>query len=287
MQRWIVGLALVSAVGAAFSAERIVESRTLRESVALEAGQAVTLCVDNIFGSIRVTAHDRPLIEMIAEETIEARSQSALERARAEVRLDVGREGDEVTMVVDGPFRDRDGRCCDHDWRGYTVSYDFEIRVPTRTHLELKTVNSGEVEVRGVRGHLSVSNVNGGITLEAVGGSVEATTVNGPVRASFDENPTGDSSFHTVNGDLELSLQPGLSADLRFKTWNGEALTDFDVVPLALEPAQEEIDGGRRVIRSPSWSSVRVERGGPQLSFETLNGDIRIRNARRAAAASR
>lgn len=287
MKRWIAGLVLASACGAASSGEPLVESRTLRESVALDAGRPVTLCVDNIFGSIRVTAHDRPTIEMTAQEKIEARSQSALERARQEVRLDVGREGDEVTLVVDGPFRDRKCHDWDHDWRGYTVTYDFEIRVPRRTHLELATVNSGEVEVRGVHGHLRVSNVNGGITLEAVGGSVEATTVNGPVHASFEENPGADSLFHTVNGEVELWLLPGLSADLRFKTWNGEALTDFEVVPLPLEPAAETLEDGRRVIRAGSWSSVRVDRGGPQLSFETLNGDIRIHNARGADAASR
>ena len=287
MRRTIAILALLGCSGTAHAGERIVESRTLRESVALEAGSPVTLCVDNVFGSIRVLTHDRPAIEMVAEETVEARSRVALERARQEVRLDVGRQGDEVRMIVDGPFRDRDCRGWDDERRGYTVTYEFEIRVPRRTHLDLRTVNSGEIEVRDVRGHLRVSNVNGGITLEGVAGSVEATTVNGPVRATFVENPAEDSRFRTVNGDVELWLLPGLSADLRFKTFNGEALTDFEVVPLPLEPATEELEGGRRVIRGQSFSSVRAGRGGPQLSFETFNGDIRIRNARRAEAASR
>lgn len=287
MKPWIPGLIATLALTAAPATERVVESRTLRESVTVESARPVTLRVDNIFGSIRVATHDRPVIEMVAEETIEARSRSAFDRAREEVRLDVSREGDEVEMIVDGPFRDRDGRCCDHDWRDYTVSYEFEIRVPHRTHLELKTVNSGRIEVDGVHGHLRVSNVNGPITLERIGGSVEATTVNGPVRARFDENPTDDSRFQTVNGDLELWLQPGLSADLRFKTFNGEALTDFEVEPLPLEPVLEETNGSRRVYRAHSWSGVRVDRGGPQLSFETLNGDILIHDARRVGASSR
>jgi len=291
MKPWIGGLLALFVVGAASAGTGVVRSRTLHETVPVEPGRSVTLCVDNVFGSIRVEAHDGPSIEMVAEETVEARDEAAAERARQEVRLDVGREGDRVRMIVDGPFRDRerDGWCHDHDWRDYTVTYDFEIRVPRQTHLELKTVNAGRVEVEGVHGNLRVANVNGGITLEGVGGeSVEATTVNGPLKARFDENPSGDSSFHTVNGEIELWLQPDVSADLRFKTFNGQALTDFEVQPLPLEPVVEEgRDGGRRVFRAHSWSAVRVGRGGPQLSFETLNGDILIRDARRSDASSR
>jgi hypothetical protein len=264
----------------------VVEARTRHEVVPLQPKETVLLAVDNVFGSIHVTGHDEPKIEITAEETTRARSQTAFEKARKDVRLDIGREGDEVTVFVDGPFRERDengfGR---HRSLGYTVTYDFEIRVPRRTHLDVRTVNSGEIRVEGVQGDLRAANVNGEISLERIGGgAVRATTVNGPVKARFDKNPTEDSTFQTVNGNLEMWMQPGLSAELRFKTFSGEARTDFPVEPLPYEGVVEQQDGDRRVYRFREWSRVRVARGGPQFSFETLNGNILIHNARGGSA---
>jgi hypothetical protein len=267
----------------------VVETRTRHEVVPLEGRETVLLVVDNVYGSIHVTGHDEPRIEMVAQETTKARSQTAFEKARREVRLDIAREGDEVTIFVDGPFRERDEYGLRrHRDPGYTVSYDFEIRVPHHTHLDVRTVNSGDIRVEGVQGDLCAGNVNGEVTLERVGGgAVRATTVNGRVRARFDKNPSEDSIFKTVNGNLELWLQPDLSADLRFKSFNGEARTDFDVEPLPYEKVVEHKEGDRRVFRMREWSIVRVARGGPQFSFETLNGNILIRNARGPHAASR
>jgi len=279
-----LGLLFIAACGAAAARgadDRIVETRTLRESVPLHGDAPCTVRVENVFGAVRVVGHESPVVEVVAEETVRARSAEALERARREVWLDVGAEGDEVRVIVDGEFRRHEER---HgwggEWDGYRVQYDFEIRVPRGTHLDLRTVNDGVIGVHDVHGRFHAANVNGPVTLTGVTGPGEATTVNGAVQVHFDENPDGDSTFHTVNGKLELWFQPGLSADLRFKTFHGEARTDFDVTPLASDPPAETLHDGRRIIRTPDWSAVRVDRGGPQLSFETLNGDILIRKAR-------
>jgi hypothetical protein len=287
MRKSTIGILLLG-VRAAVASDGgdVVETRTRHEVVQLQPKETVLLVVDNVFGSIHVTGHDETKIEIVAEETTRARSQTAFERARKDVRLDIGREGDEVTVYVDGPFRERNengfGR---HRSLGYTVTYDFEIRVPRRTHLDVRTVNSGEIHVEGVLGDLRAGNVNGEISLERIGGgAIRATTVNGPVVARFDKNPTEDSMFQTVNGNLEMWMQPGLSAELRFKTFSGEARTDFDVEPLPYEGVVERQDGDRRVYRMREWSRVRVARGGPQFSFETLNGNILIHNARGGSA---
>jgi hypothetical protein len=287
MRKSTIGILLLG-VRAAVASDGgdVVETRTRHEVVQLQPKETVLLVVDNVFGSIHVTGHDEPRIEITAEETTRARSRTAFEKARKDVRLDIGREGDEVTVFVDGPFRERDengfGR---RRSLGYTVTYDFEIRVPRRTHLDVRTVNSGEIHVEGVQGDLRAGNVNGEILLERIGGgAIRATTVNGPVVARFDKNPTGNSTFQTVNGNLEMWMQPGLSAELRFKTFSGEARTDFEVEPLPYEGVVERQDGDRRVYRMREWSRVRVARGGPQFSFETLNGNILIHNARGGSA---
>lgn len=265
-------------LASATAAADVRDSRTIERRLELP-GTTAGLVVDNVFGSIRVTTHRNHTIEFVAVERIEADSQRDLERARREVSLEVEQHGDEVVLYVDGPFRDCRYRC---NWDpDYLVQYDLDIRVPAATDIDLKTVNQGEIEVAGVSGSFHISNVNGGVELTGISGSGDASTVNGPLRVVFDENPDADSHFSTVNGELDFVFQPDLAADMRFKTFNGEVWTDFESEPLPQRPARQTSSRGRWVLRTDGWRGVRVDGGGPQLSFETLNGDILIRNARR------
>ncbi|HXV75865.1 MAG TPA: hypothetical protein VD788_06045 [Candidatus Polarisedimenticolaceae bacterium] len=283
MKKVTATLIAALALGATAGAGELVERRTIRDAMAVAGdGRTGELVVDNVFGSIRVETHDRPLIEYVAHETIEARDRDAVDRAREEVRLDVRREGDSYTLFVDGPFRcDDDRRCHCGRETDYVVVYDFEIRVPRRIDVDLRTVNGGEIEVTGVRGDYRVANVNGGVRLLHVDGSGRANTVNGPIRVVFDGNPRAESEFRTVNGDVDLEFQPDLSADVRAKTFNGEIWTDFDAEPLPLDAPQTARRDGKTVIRTDRWAALRIAGGGPLLTFETLNGDILIRNALR------
>jgi hypothetical protein len=64
------------------------------------------------------------------------------------------------------------------------------------------------------------------------------------------------------------------------KTFNGGLYTDFDVQPL---PGKVEAGGERRdgrfVYRANQFSRMRVGSGGPEIRFETLNGNVRARRA--------
>jgi DUF4097 and DUF4098 domain-containing protein YvlB len=127
-----------------------------------------------------------------------------------------------------------------------------------------------------MNGTFEVSNVNGGIRMSGITGSGLATTVNGKVDVNFTRNPDARCGFRTVNGAIEVEVPDDLSADLRLKTFNGEVYTDFDVTGLPHSaPVQERI-GRRTVYRGNEFFSVRAGKGGPEMMFETLNGDIRI-----------
>ena len=164
----------------------------------------------------------------------------------------------------------------------YDVRYDFTIRVPRDAKLRLCTVNGGDLIVNGTQGDFLVDNVNGRIEMDAVAGSGRAHTVNGPVKVTFTANPTNASSFKTVNGNVDVSFVDGLSADFSMKTFNGGLFTDFEVQPLAgkVAAAPERRDG-KFVYRSNSFTRVRVGRGGPEIAFETLNGNVRALSSRR------
>jgi hypothetical protein len=180
---------------------------------------------------------------------------------------------------------------CGEDWNDYdgdrdrrrphyAVRFDFTIRVPRDAALRLCTVNGGEVVVSGTRGDFDVDNVNGLIEMRQVAGSGQAHTVNGPVTVTFTANPTKPSSFKTVNGNVDVSFIDGLAAEFAMKTMNGGLFTDFDAQPLPnrVAPAGERRNG-KFVYRGNEFTRVRVGGGGPEMMFQTLNGNVRARRA--------
>jgi hypothetical protein len=240
-----------------------------------DPGAAKTVVIDDVFGSVEVTGGAHPDVRVHAERSVRAESPAAEERARREVTLDMTESGNTVDITVNGPFRCRDGSLdWDQEDRKYVVRYDLEVQVPEHADLRVKTVNEGDVVVRGVRGRLTIRNVNGRIDMERVAGSVDARTVNGGIRVSFTESPTEDSQFKTVNGEVRLAFGRDLAADFALKTLNGELRSDFEVTSLPARPTQGRREGGRYLYRSDRFQNFRIGRGGPRLSLETLNGDL-------------
>jgi hypothetical protein len=262
----------VCLLGAAANLRAVEQTDTAQKSFTLSRSSGRKLTVDNVWGSVHVTAAEGDRIDVSVKQRWHASSQADLERARREVKLDMTQEGDAVRLYVDGPFRDRHGS--GHDL-GYEPRFDFEIRVPREIALDLRTVLDGDVRVAGTSGDFIASNVNGDVALNDIAGSGRASTVNGPVRVSFRENPRSECTFKTINGEVAVALQPGLNADVKLKTMNGEAWTDFDyqVQPVMASASQE---GARFVYRLGNGTNLRVGAGGTQLNIETLNGPIRI-----------
>jgi hypothetical protein len=284
--------ALVIAVGLAASADAqrsrypVVDETTITRTLAMAAGSGRVLDVRNITGFLHVTAGDGPNVEMSIHKTIRARSDADKADAERDVRLDFTEQAPRVEAMV----RDRRNHVCGDETRDdrgwdrvyYDVRFDFTIRVPRDAQLRLCTINGGDLTVDGTRGDFQVDNVNGRIDMTGVAGSGRAHTVNGPVTVSFTANPTAASSFKTVNGNVDVSFQDGLSADLRMKTMNGGLFTDFDAQPLpSIAPTSGERRNGRFVYRANEFTRVRVGRGGPEITFETLNGSVRAIRAGR------
>ncbi len=75
---------------------------------------------------------------------------------------------------------------------------------------------------------------------------------------------------------MDVRFTPGLAADFRLKTFNGEIYSDFPVSYLPARPGAAKREKGRFVYRSHSFQGVRVGKGGPEITMDTLNGDIMI-----------
>ena len=255
----------------------IVETATRQESYRLGAGGR--LVVDGFAGGISARAVAGDTLRITVKETVRARDRESVARARAEMPLLLRQEGSSVIAYVDAPFRGPDGSWQGPHWElPYRVVYDFTVEVPRAVSVVLETVMDGDVQLHGTDGDFEVKNVNGEVTVTDVSGSGVARTVNGPLRVSFRRNPPGDCDFGTVNGDVVVDFQPGLAAAVRFRTLNGEAWSDFpfSVQPRRVAAPGERHDGRWRV--HSRWSDgIRIGQGGPELSFETINGDILLR----------
>jgi len=279
-----IALVIVLLIGITATAEdfRLEEKEEIQKILKFkDPAKPKELQVDNIFGSINVEGYSGEEVKLIAHKTIRGRNAEKIQKAKEEVQLKINEEGNTIELYVDGPFRCSEGRR--GSWRdpGYEVQFDFELKVPRKTSLYLTTVNDGDIKVKNVEGEFEIKNVNGRIEMEEVTGAVQAHTVNGKVKVLFSRNPESDCSFRTINGDLEVAFCPDLSADLRLKTFNGEAYTDFQVTYLPAEQAVSERQQGKYVYRSNRFFSVRVGKGGPEIKFDTLNGDILVNKRNR------
>lgn len=238
-----------------------------------------TVVVDNVFGSITVTGYDGDDVRVVVHKTIRARSDKKIQEAQEEVRLDITEEEDFIELYVDGPFREKRGRKVHwkgYEREGYTVNYDFDLKIPRDCSVVLTTVNKGEIFVGSIDGDFDVGNVNGGIAMENLRGSGEVHTVNGDITLEFDENPENDCRITTINGEVRLYFLPGLSAQFNLKSFNGKIFTDFEIESMPPQAFLTEKNNGKTVYKAGHLCRVRAGKGGPEITMDGFNGDMFI-----------
>lgn len=239
--------------------------------------QPATLKAHLIFGSITVTAGSGSQVVIESQE-------GTRERER-------GRNRDRDGNIPPGMHR------IDAGARGFNVEEDHNvvtvipglggqnmnlvIQVPVNTSVELKTINGGHIDVTGLSGDLDVENVNGPVTLTNVSGSVSAHTLNGSLTVGLDRvTPDKPMSFSSLNGKVDVTLPADAKARLRLKTTFGAVYSDFDVKmePDTSKPVVEDGrgQGGKYRIRMDRGVYGSINGGGPEYSFQTMNGSILI-----------
>jgi DUF4097 and DUF4098 domain-containing protein YvlB len=247
-----------------------------------------TLDVRAVNGTIRVTGDGGADVRLDATMSFEAETREALGAAQQDVTVEGREQGTTVTIAV----RDAGAPTCGEqgDWRQpawwdrrrYDAAVTLTIQVPRDVRVRLCTVNGGEAVLNGTQGDFDVSNVNGRIVLTGMRGSGRASTVNGNIDAAFDVAPLAESLFKTVNGNIAVTLPRDLAADLRVKTMRGSVFTDFDTVeqPAEREPSRRPGEPRFRY-RRRGFTDYRVGKGGPELTFETMNGDVKVQRGAR------
>lgn len=263
-------------------------SETVEKSVRFpDPGQTGNeLFIRNIEGSVTVEGYDGDEVQIIYKKELRADSRRDLDRAKEEIEFVIEEEGGRILAYIDAPFihvRKENGGFSYHinnrDTR-YDFFFDISVRVPENSDLDISTINSGKVLVENMRGErISAANVNGTVELADVAGITDVHTVNGDITVSYSESPAGNSSYQTVNGTIEVFYPQNLSADITFRSMHGDLYTDFQ--NLQRLEARVETDknrrGGGTAYRIDKFSPLRIGNGGPEFSFEVLNGDVYIK----------
>ena len=242
-----------------------------------------TLVVDNVSGEVEVEGYAGNTILLNLKIRVNGKP-SEIEKAKTELTLGEYSSEGLLLLTMKAPFVDEkleDGRM---KWRSinhgpdYDYWYDFSLKVPRNTNLELRTVNDGDILVRDVRGMLKTNNVNGHIEIELANEVEKAETVNGDVNVSYAINPEFPGVFSTVNGDVVLRMQRQLNADFQAQTMNGEMYTDFEIVRIF---PQGKVKVSRRgsgtMYHINDKTNLRIGEGGPDFELGTLNGDIYLK----------
>jgi len=283
-----VVLAAVAAAGTTSAKGLVRDERRESRRLQFSGGGVRTLDVRTLSGSIRVTGDNGVDVRLDAVTRVEADDDATVRAGLQAAKLEADAQGATVAITLRD---DGQNTCGEQEWhrgpawwdrRRFSSSTELTIQVPRDVRVRLCTVNGDTVSVTGVTGDFDVSNVNGKVVLSGMAGSGSATTVNGGIEASFASSPRSESRFKTVNGTIAATFPRDLAADLQLKTFNGGLFTDFETTALPVEAERAERAGRPRyVYRQRGLTKVRVGAGGPLLTFDTLNGDVRIKRAAR------
>ncbi|GAA4033198.1 hypothetical protein GCM10022409_16900 [Hymenobacter glaciei] len=266
-------------------AQEATEKITKEFTVQGDASRQV-LAVYNLFGSVAVEGYAGNKVLLEVTKTVTAPDDTLLEAGKKEVQLAFVQRNDSIIAYTTGPHDSRPNQDLhnhrsrwDHDSPRYRYTINYTVKVPTQLNLHVSTVNGGQVTIADVAGTLHAHNVNGSVSIKNARSATDARTVNGNVEVTYARNPGGPCTYHTINGQIIATYPPDLGANVHFKSFHGEMYTDFPKTErLAPQVSQnKQTDGNGTKYKISKETAVRLGNGGPDLRFETLNGDVTIK----------
>ena len=283
--------AVILAAGAALAAQGAGAQQRIVVPLS-DPAQPATLEVNLGRGDITVTAYDGSEIVIVTTEGDEDESVFGPEfEEEFEFEPGFGEEEEEDDDVAGVQRPSREGlRQIRNNAIGVTAeenantvavttdwghnSVDLEISVPRRTSVRVNMHQGDDLAVSGVVGDHELMNMQGDI-----GGSAVINTANGDIVASLTElTPGMPMSFTSFNGDIDVALPATLSATLVINAGHGDIFSDFDFTAQPATPVVESSpDGRNRHFRLESAMRAVVGGGGPEVRFQTFNGDVVVR----------
>jgi DUF4097 and DUF4098 domain-containing protein YvlB len=200
------------------------ETETIDKTVPLPSGGTVRL--KTFSGRVRITGTSGNDV------VVHAVRRATRDRLN-DIKLEITQSGS--TVEIDANHRLVERR------NDNVVETDFEIQVPSRARLDVKTFSAG-VTVTGVNGSQHIDGFSSNVTIESTdfadGTNVDINTFSGNVRLRLPSSAKGNIDFNTFSGRFESdlpvtlntssrrnfrgALNGGGSGDFRLKTFSGD-----------------------------------------------------------------
>lgn len=263
------------------------QKETVTQSLTIKAeAEDFWFCICNINGSIEAEAYEGSTIELELEKVLHMRGSDRDANIK-DLSFEVVEGTDYAKVIMKFPAMtqryDEDALSCNWNWssRDSGIEYDYEfnykLKIPRNINVKLSTVNNGYVEIRNMEGDIYASNVNGDVSVEEVRGNLKASTVNGTVDVSYHSMNAEFGEFETVNGSIYIFVPDNGKGVFNFETRWGEVYSELQFDEKMAPQLEKQADGGRTIYKMVNSNGYRIGAGGPQLDFETLNGNIRIK----------
>lgn len=208
-----------------------------------------------------------------------------------QVRIEVVEGEDGVVICAIYPTRRGGGEsrrssrgddACENGMQGnfdvddFEARIDFTVRVPDGVRFAARTVD-GDIRAEGLRGDVDAATVSGDVRV-ATTGTARAATVSGNVDATFGQADGEGMEFASVSGNVIVRVAGNVGAEVSAHTLSGNIESDFDGVrvrPGGADDDEEDDDGGFE-IHIGKQASGTIGGGGPELSMNTVSGNIRL-----------
>jgi len=192
------------------------ESETIDRTLPMPAGG--TLRLKTFSGRVKITGGSGNQL------VVHAVRRASRERLQ-DIRLEITQNGSTIEI-------DANHRVVEHR-NDNVVETDFDIQVPARTRLDLKTF-SAPITVVGVTGSQNIDGFSSEIIIESNewvdGSTIDVNTFSGDVRLRLPGNAKGNIDFNSFSGRFESDLPVTLNSSSRrnFRgTLNGGGSGDF------------------------------------------------------------
>lgn len=276
-----------------FSAQAKI-TRNVEKSFAVQPGG--TFRAETSGGDIVVNPGPVDQVRIIARQKVRAKTEAEADEILAKLELTLEQQGNDV--VAKAKYPNKSGFSITGIWP--PVSVDFEVTVPEKFNLELRT-SGGDIVAGSLQGKVTAHTSGGDVTLGRIDGEVQAHTSGGDIELG---GATGAVKLHTSGGDIEVGsvaatvdastsggdiqvrFEQGPKADSTFRTSGGDV--DVEVSATAAFRLDASTSGGDVKIRnvtvaveSGGYGKSKlvgaVNGGGPLLKLRTSGGDIGVR----------
>jgi hypothetical protein len=230
------------------------------------------LVIETNKGSITITTHDKPLVEVdVRIESDDGETEdAAMDVEDTEIRINA-RE-DEVVLHTDYRKVEREHHRDFWDWisdpseSSYSLPLvHYTIRMPRTAALRIKDYKS-TTHIEGLQSDIRFNTYKGEANIEGLSGGIDLETYKGTVRVSFAKLKT-DSRFETYKGKVTAAVPKENGFDLQTDFERHVDFTsDFDVHTIERDRKHRAYD-----------YRGSINGGGPALEFKSSKGNIRLR----------